>query len=508
VDLNDVDACYRASQAKDARFDGWFFLAVVSTGIYCRPSCPARVPLRRNIRVYSTAAAAQLGGFRACKRCRPDATPGSPQWNSRGDLVARAMRLIADGVIDREGVRGLANRLHYSERHVTRLLTVEVGAGPLALARAQRAQTARALIETTDMPASTIAFAAGFSSVRQFNDTIRYVFATTPSEMRRQSLHRRSGPATREPRGATGAPGQSRMTRTTIALRLPYRSPFDAAGLLSFLGTRCIPGVESFDGVTYRRTLRLPHGTGIVALTPSGPDDAHPHVACVLQLDDLRDLTSAIQRCRRLFDLDADPVAVTDTLGSDELLGPLVRSNPGCRVPGHVDGTELAVRAVLGQQISVSGARTLAARLTRRVNDRVAGGDELTHLFPTAAALAELPPDAFAMPRARERALIGLTSAIASGDVLLDPGVDRDELSARLVALPGIGPWTASYIRMRAQSDPDVFLPTDLGARHGLERLGAPSDPASATLLSERWRPWRSYALMHLWQSLAGGERP
>jgi AraC family transcriptional regulator, regulatory protein of adaptative response / DNA-3-methyladenine glycosylase II len=492
VDLNDVDACYRAAQAKDARFDGWFFLAVTTTGIYCRPSCPARTPLRRNISVYPTSAAAQLGGFRACKRCRPDATPGSPQWNSRGDVVARAMRLIADGIIDREGVTGLANRLSYSERHVTRMLTSEVGAGPLALGRAQRAQTARILIETTDMSASTIAFAAGFASVRQFNDTIRDVFATTPTDMRRHARH--------------GQPGNRHLTpvesgtRTTISLRLPYRKPFDASGLLTFLGTRCVPGVEAFDGTTYRRTLRLPLGTGIVALTPSADDS---HVSCELQLDDLGDLTAAIQRCRRLFDLDADPTAVAAVLGTDEFLGPLVRLNPGCRVPGHVDGAELAVRAVLGQQVSVAGARTLAGRLTAMVDDRVSAGGELTHLFPSAAALSSLPPDAFAMPKARARALLGLTSALASGDVSIDPGVDRDDLSARLVALPGIGPWTASYIRMRAQGDPDVFLPTDLGVRHGLERLGAAGDPASATALAEQWKPWRSYALMYLWQSLA-----
>jgi AraC family transcriptional regulator, regulatory protein of adaptative response / DNA-3-methyladenine glycosylase II len=253
--------------------------------------------------------------------------------------------------------------------------------------------------------------------------------------------------------------------------------------------------------------LRLPLGTGIVALSPSAEDDPHPHVLCVLQLDDLGDLTAAIQRCRRLFDLDADPTAVAAVLGADEFLGPIVRSNPGCRVPGHVDGAELAVRAVLGQQVSVAGARTLAGRLTAMVDDRISGGGELTHLFPTAAALASLPTDTFAMPKARARALIGLTSALASGDIVIDPGVDRDDLFAQLVALPGIGPWTASYIRMRAQGDPDVFLPTDLGVRHGLERLGAGGDPTSATALAERWKPWRSYALMYLWQSLSGPKR-
>jgi AraC family transcriptional regulator, regulatory protein of adaptative response / DNA-3-methyladenine glycosylase II len=497
MDLTDVDACYRASQAKDARFDGWFFIAVTTTKIYCRPSCPARTPLRHNIRVYPTAAAAQQAGFRACKRCRPDATPGSPEWNSRGDLVARAMRLIADGVIDREGVSGLANRLGYSERHLNRLLTAEVGAGPLALARAQRAQTARTLIETTDMSATNIAFASGFASVRQFNDTVHDVFATTPTDMRRRSMHRNP----QRDAGPTNPTGE--VSRTSISLRLPYRPPFDAAGLLAFLRLRAVPGVEVCDGTTYRRTLRLPHGVGLVALTPSTTDDSHPHVTCVLQLDDLRDLATAIQRCRRLFDLDADPLAVADVLGRDPLLGLLVRTNVGMRVPGHVDGTELAVRAVLGQQVSVAGARTLAGRIVAASDERVAGDAELTHLFPTAVTMAEMTPESFAMPRARGRSLIGLVSAIADGKIVIDPGADRDELSAKLVELPGIGPWTASYIRMRAQGDPDVFLASDLGVRHALERLGAKGDPSAAAARAEAWRPWRSYSLMHLWQSLA-----
>jgi AraC family transcriptional regulator, regulatory protein of adaptative response / DNA-3-methyladenine glycosylase II len=498
MDLTDVDACYRAAQAKDARFDGWFFIAVTTTKIYCRPSCPARTPLRHNIRVYPTAAAAQQAGFRACKRCRPDATPGSPEWNTRGDLVARAMRSIADGVIDREGVSGLAQRLGYSERHLTRLLTAEVGAGPLALARAQRAQTARTLIETTDMSATNIAFASGFASVRQFNDTVRDVFATTPTDMRRRSLHRKPGPV-----GTRSASTDGGVSRASISLRLPYRPPFDGAGLLAFLRTRAVPGVETCNETTYRRTLRLPHGIGIVALTPTTADAAHPHVGCVLQLDDLRDLATAIQRCRRLFDLDADPLAVADVLGCDPLLGALVRRNIGLRVPGHVDGTELAVRAVLGQQVSVAGARTLAGRIVASVDEHITGDAELTHLFPAASAMAEMKPESFAMPRARGRSLIGLVAAISDGKIVIDPSADRDELSTKLVELPGIGPWTASYIRMRAQGDPDVFLASDLGVRHALEQLGAKGDPLAAAARAEAWRPWRSYSLMHLWQSLA-----
>src|SRR5215218_9296688 len=362
--LKDFEHRYRAVRGRDVRFDGWFYVAVTSTGIYCRPSCPAATPKRSNVRFYPTAAAAHYAGFRACKRCRPDAVPGSPEWDIRADIVARAMRLIADGVVDRDGVAGLARRLCYTERHLHRLLSAEVRAGPLALARARRAHTARLPIETADLPITEVAFAAGFTSIRQFNDTIREVFAVTPRELRSASGHR----------GET--------VRGEIPLRLPFRTPFDANGMLRFLGTRAVAGVETFDGETYRRTLRLPHGAGVVALSDGGD-----HIRCVLRLENLRDLGSAVQRCRSLLDLDADPVAISDVLGSDPLLGTLVRRSPGRRVPGSVDGVELAFRAVLGQQVSVAGARTLAGRLVVRCAELppatlAAEVGAPTHLFP------------------------------------------------------------------------------------------------------------------------------
>jgi AraC family transcriptional regulator of adaptative response / DNA-3-methyladenine glycosylase II len=475
----DDEGCYRAVQSRDPRFDGWFFTAVRTTGIYCRPSCPAVTPKRQNVTFYRSAAAAQQAGFRACKRCRPDATPGSPEWNVRADLVGRAMRLIADGVVDREGVSGLASRLGYSERHLNRQLVAEVGAGPIALARAQRAQTARVLLETTDLAASTVAFAAGFASVRQFNDTVREVFAVTPTELRRRAAT-----------AADPAPG-------VIALRLPYRAPYDDGALLRFLGARAVPGVEELDGETYRRALQLPHGTAVVDLTA-----AAAHIACTLRLTDVRDLAAAVQRCRRLLDLDADPVAVSDALGSDRLLRSLVRRSPGRRVPGAVDGAEMAVRAVLGQQVSVAGARTIAGRLAARYGKPLTTPHAgVTHTFPDAATLAEADPADLPMPAARKRAVLGLTRALADGDLTLDAGADREQVERALVALPGIGPWTASYLRMRALGDPDVFLASDLGVRHALERLGVPADPNAATTLAERWRPWRSYANLHLWES-------
>nr|WP_249714039.1 AlkA N-terminal domain-containing protein [Micromonospora sp. NBRC 107566] len=337
----DFDRCYRAVDSRDQRFDGWFYTAVTSTGIYCRPSCPAATPKPANVRFFPTAAAAQRAGFRACKRCRPDAAPGSPAWDVRADLVARAMRLIADGVVDREGVPGLARRLGYTERHLNRMVTAELGAGPLALARAQRAQTARTLIETTGLGLAEIAFAAGFGSVRQFNDTILQVYAATPSALREAAV------------GRAGAGGTG-----TVSLRLAYRPPLHAGSLLEFFAHRAIPGVESVEHGTYRRALALPHGRATVALTPQPG-----YVAATLHLTDVRDLAPAVARCRRLLDLDADPVAVDATLAADPVLAPSVAKEPGVRLPRAVDGFEMAVRAIVGQQISVSAARTVLAKL-------------------------------------------------------------------------------------------------------------------------------------------------
>jgi AraC family transcriptional regulator of adaptative response / DNA-3-methyladenine glycosylase II len=483
----DPDRCWHAVETGDPRFDGWIFCGVTSTGIYCRPSCPARTPKRANVRFYASAAAAQAAGFRACKRCRPDATPGSPEWDRRADLVGRAMRLIADGIVDREGVTGLASRLGYAPRHVQRQLVAVVGAGPLALARAQRAQTARVLLETTELPITDVAFAAGFSSVRQFNATVQEVFAVTPTDLRRRVKHH----------GRPASDG-------AITLRLPYRAPFDAAGIVSFLGARAVPGVEQRIDGGYRRSLALPRGAGVVELRP-----ADGYVQARFVLDDVRDLATAVHRSRTLLDLDSDPEAVVDVLGADPVLGPVVRSEPGRRVPGAVDGDELAIRAVLGQQVSLAGAATLAGRLVAAHGEPLARpAGAVTHLFPSAAALAEADPDALAMPQSRRRAILGVADALATGAILLDAGTDRDETQRALLALPGVGPWTTSYVAMRVLRDPDAFLPSDLGVRHGLARLGQPADAAAATRVAEAWRPYRSYAVQHLWAQLTNPEKP
>lgn len=475
----DDESCYRAVHSKDPRFDGWFVTAVLTTGIYCRPSCPARTPKRRNVRFLPTAAAAQVAGFRACRRCRPDASPGSPEWGPRADTVARAMRLIGDGIVDRDGVAGLAARLGYSERQLHRLLLAEVGAGAQALARAQRAHTARVLVETTDLPFAEVAFAAGFASIRQFNETVRTVFATTPSELRR-----------RRARSTAATPG-------SLRLRLPVRSPHQTAGVLEFLGRRAVPGVETYDGLTYRRALSLPHGEAVVALRA-----AVDHVDCSLTLEDPRDVVPAVARARRLLDLDADSPAIDEALATDPLLARLVRARPGVRVPGAVDGPEIAVRAVLGQQVSVAGARTLAGRLAKELGKPLTrSADGLTHHFPSVEALAGADPDTLPMPRRRGRTLVALCAALAGGSIDLACGADREAAEEALLRLPGVGPWTAGYVRMRALGDPDVFLPTDLGIRQGLDRLGVPSDATAAERRAAAWRPWRSYALMHVWSA-------
>ncbi len=481
ADVLDHETCYRAVSSRDPRFDGWFVTAVRTTGIYCRPSCPATTPKRRNVDFFPTSAAAQLAGFRACRRCLPDASPGSPEWNVRSDTVARAMRLVADGAVDRQGVAGLAARLGYGERQLHRLLVAEVGAGAQALARAQRAHTARTLVETTDLPLSEVAFAAGFASIRQFNDTVRAVFAATPRDLRARSAAR----------GAAQVPG-------TMVLRLATRRPFDGRWLLDLLGAKALPGVESYDGTTFRRALLLPHGEAVIDLDWR-PDAGH-HVLATLRLADPRDVVPAVARVRRLLDLDADSAAVDALLGADPLLGPLVAGRPGIRVPGAVDGPEMAARTVIGQQVSVAGARTVAGRLVAAYGKPLTRPDGgLTHHFPTAEVLAGVDPAALPMPRARARAVVGLARAVADGAVDLDPAGERDRTGAALVALPGIGPWTAGYLRMRVLGDPDAFLPGDLGVRRGLERLGAAGRAAAAERAAQAWRPWRAYALMHLW---------
>ncbi|SCL13591.1 DNA-3-methyladenine glycosylase 2 family protein [Micromonospora inyonensis] len=491
----DFERCYRAVDSRDQRFDGWFYTGVTSTGIYCRPSCPAMTPKRENVRFFPSAAAAQGAGLRACRRCRPDAAPGSPEWDVRADVVGRAMRLIADGVVDRDGVPGLAARLGYTERHLHRMLRAELGAGPLALARAQRAQTARVLIETTGLGMAEIAFAAGFGSVRQFNDTVREVFALAPSELR-----------------ATQGRGPVAGGAGTITVRLAYRPPLHVGSLLEFLALRAVPGVEEVHDGTYQRGLSLPHGPGEAALTPTAG-----YVSATLRLADLRDLAPAVARCRRLLDLDADPVAVDATLAADPALAGPVAAEPGVRLPRTPDGAfEAAVRAILTQQISLRSARPLLSLLLTHCPpevppvDREIGRDaglgehprrDGLRGFPGAREVAAVADEGFRGPTGRREAIRALARSVADGEVSLDG--EWSQTRRQLLALPGIGPWTAGYVAMRGLGDPDVFLPTDLAVRRGARALGLPDDPLTLDAHAERWRPWRSYAVVRLWRAAA-----
>ncbi len=480
IALPDEATCRTAVRSRDARFDGWFVLAVTSTRIYCRPSCPARTPRDDRMRFYPSAAAAQTAGFRACLRCRPDASPGSPAWDVRGDVVARAMRLIDDGLVDRAGVPALAAALGYSTRQLERLLSDELGAGPLALARARRAQTARTLVENTTLPMTEVAYAAGYASVRAFNDAMSQTYAQNPSALRARAARR-----------ADPHPG-------LVALRLAYRAPLDPSNLLGHLAATAVPGVEEWRGGAYRTTVRLPHAWGIVTVhQPTG--GAFP---VTLRLADVRDLAAAVSRTRRMLDLDADPVAVDEALVRDERLRPLVVRSPGRRVPRTADPAAMALRAVIGQQVSTPAARTHAGRLVAALGtplDDPDGG--LTHLFPAPADLLADPQttaSALAMPASRRTTLLALAAALADG-LRLDAGAGRDDARAALAALPGIGPWTVETIAMRALGDPDAFVASDLGVRQAAERLGLPTSPAGLERASRAWAPWRAYAVQHLW---------
>ncbi len=484
--IDDPDRCYAALQARDPRYDGWFIVAVSTTGIYCRPSCPARTPRRDRVRFFSTSAAAQGEGFRACKRCRPDTSPGSPEWDQRADLVGRAMRLIADGVVDRDGVEGLARRLGYTPRHLHRQLRAEVGAGPLSLARAQRAQTARTLIESTAMPFTEVAYASGFRSLRRFNDTVREVFDLTPTELRRRA---RSGAS---------------IGSSTLRLRLPLRRPIASWLITDHLAVRAIDGVEQVCAQGfYRRSLALPRGEGVVEFAMRSD-----HVQAHLHLTDLRDLTAAVDRSRRMLDLDADPEAVDAHLAADPVLAPLVAAAPGIRVPSYPDPFEAAVRTLLGQQVSLAGARRFWTRLVART-----GGvldhpiEEVTRRFPSAEELAEADLAGLGLTTRRERALRHLAIEVAAGDIDLRIGADRDVVRASLAAVPGIGPWTVEEVALRGLADPDAFPETDLVLRQVAARLGLGDDAAQLRARAERWRPWRAYAAQHLWTNAVAERR-
>ncbi|MDP9937187.1 AraC family transcriptional regulator of adaptative response / DNA-3-methyladenine glycosylase II [Paenarthrobacter nicotinovorans] len=500
---------YKAIDARDTRFDGQFFTAVRSTGIYCRPSCPARTPKAENVTFYETSAAAHEAGYRACKRCLPEAVPGTPAWNLRSDVAGRAMRLINDGVITREGVDGLARRLGYSARQLNRILGHELGAGPLSLARASRAQTARTLLVSTDMPLADVAFASGFNSIRQFNDTIGEVFAMTPKAVRgtaaRGTAARSTAARTPAAKSDPGRAAASGHAPGSLTLNLPYREPFEP-GIFDFLAARAIPGIEAAEAEpggtspgtrTYSRTLQLPCGTAWFTVTYSPLLPGKP-LRLTASAVDLHDLPALLSRVRRLFDLDADPEAIDDALAMDPRLAGRVRAISGIRVPGAVDPQELLIRALIGQQITVAAARTALTQLSAagsRADAAVTGPDVL---FPTAAEIAEHGRALLRGPQRRIDSIISAAEAMASGALEFGYGDDLGSLGRKLLPLPGVGPWTVGYVAMRVLGAPDVFLANDAAVRNGLKEL--PAGPGLSADFREV-SPWRSYATMHLWRA-------
>jgi AraC family transcriptional regulator, regulatory protein of adaptative response / DNA-3-methyladenine glycosylase II len=468
--LLDEETCYRAARSRDARFDGRFFTAVKTTGIYCRPICPARTPLRKNVRFFACAAAAEEAGFRPCRRCRPDAAPGTPAWNGPSATVSRAIRLIERGALDEGSVDDLAVRLGVGGRQLRRLFAEHLGTSPLLVARSRRAHFARALLDATAWPMARVAEEAGFHSVRRFNEVVQAVFQRTPSELRRRG-------------GPDGA---------AVTLRLAYRPPYDWPALVAFLGVRAIPGVEVVDAAGYRRTVE----SGRIEVRPDPRRNALALTLTPLRREHAQALQVA-GRVRRMFDLDADPLQIAAVLSADPRLGPSVRARPGLRIPGAWDPFESSVRAILGQQVSVRAATTFAGRLVEAFGSRSpAPAEGLTHLFPAPEQLASAPLERIGLTRARAASI---RSVARSAQMLRDRPESLEGLVDRLCTLPGVGPWTANYLAMRAFGEADAFPAGDLGLRK------ASGDPSTAELerRSAAWRPWRAYAAMHLWSSLS-----
>lgn len=476
---------YRAIDSRDTRFDGQFVTAVATTRIYCRPSCPARTPKPSNVTFYPTSAAAHEAGYRACKRCLPEAVPGTPEWNVRSDTAARAMRLIADGEIDRSGVPGLALKLGYSTRQLGRILAHELGAGPLALARANRAQTARALLTATDMLLSDVAFASGFNSIRQFNETVQEVYDLSPSQLRDRS---------RNISHASTASG----SLTSLSLTLPLRTPYDD-GVFPFLQARAVRGFEEADQASYARLVRLPGGEGwFRARLGSGGLDIS------VTVEKLKDLPVLLSRIRRLFDLDADPEAIDSALATDPTMAGRVRRYPGIRLPGAVDPEEILIRAMIGQQITVTAATGILNRLSVLGAPSTLNKPGHDRLFPTPAALAEAAGPLLNGPARRTASLLGAAVALAERKITIGVEDSAAELAEKLLPVPGIGPWTVRYVAMRVLGATDVHLENDSAVRNGwLKLTSAPPDQRPDLSWFEQFSPWRSYATMHLWRLAA-----
>jgi len=497
----DANACYRIIQARDARFDGKFFTGVTSTGIYCRPICPARTPRRENVRFFPCAAAAEAEGFRPCKRCRPETAPGTPAWNGTATTVRSALRFISGGFLDEHSVTELASLLGMGERHLRRLFVEHLGVAPAAIALSRRAHFAARILRDTDLPVSHVALSAGFGSVRQFNDVFRLVFGEPPGAVRRAHA-RPVGSSHQQGSTQKGSPRPKRTERS-IELSLAYRPPFQWERMLEFFRARAVRGVEEVTSHAYRRSIQV--GAAVGMLEVSRKRGAGNAVSISIKGIEPALLGEAVRRVRRMFDLDADPLSITSHLRRDPRLAPLVSAAPGMRIPATWDPFEAAVRAVLGQQISVAGAITIAGRLAERHGRPVDGGGSITRAFPGPADLAHADLSGLGVPAARARTLEAVARAVLAGRVRLDGNAPADQVRADLVALPGIGPWSAQYIALRGFGEPDAFPDSDLGIRKALDSLGYPRSGERRKSAVERLAPWRGYAALYLWSAHFSG---
>lgn len=484
----DRSACYRAISTRDARFDGRLFVGVKTTGIYCRPICPARTPKFENVSFYASAAAAQEAGFRPCLRCRPETSPDLAFWRGTSNTVSRALALIEAGGLDEADVESLADRLGVGARQLRRLFHKHVGASPIAVAQTRRVLLAKQLIHETRLPMAEVALASGFNSVRRFNETFQQLFGRAPASLRRIREHGKERGKQRD-KGEAGA----------LSVHLAYRPPYDWDAMLAFLAARAIPGVETVSDNVYRRAISIGDACGVLRVALADKN----RVKVTLRFADMAALPIIIARVRRVFDLAADPDTIGAHLALDPVLAPLLAARPGLRLPGAWDGFELAMRAIFGQQITVPAATKLLGKLVEAhgagLPEEWRGVDGLTHVFPSAARLASVEL-ALGMPRARLLAVTSLAKAFVGDPAIFSPGASLEAAIAKLRALPGIGEWTAQYIAMRELREPDAFPAADIGLMRAMARPDG-GRPTSSELLSlaERWRPWRAYAALHLW---------
>ena len=488
----DPVTCYRVLQARDPRFDGKFFSAVTTTGIYCRPICPARTPRQENVRFFLCAASAEAEGFRPCKRCRPETAPGTPAWNGTSTTVSTALRLVGSGFLDEHSVAALAHRLGLGERHVRRLFLEHLGIAPNAIAQSRRAHFAARVLRDTDLPVAHVALSAGFGSIRQFNDVFRGVFGEPPGRFRKRR-------ASSSPRRRARAAGAGKA----VTLSLSYRPPYAWDHLISFLRMRAIRGVEEVAESSYRRSVSVGRATGVLSVQRAG-GGKNQLIVSVQGMEPAM-LGSVVRRVRRMFDLDADPLAIAAHLSRDARLAPLVNAFPGLRLPLTWDPFEAMVRAILGQQISVAGAITIAGRLAERCGQDIAADGAITRVFPTPDALARADVSDLGVPAARAKCLTAVARALVGGKLSLDGSTPPESVAQQMLQIAGIGPWSAHYVALRGLGEPDAFPESDLGISKALDALGYAADRKTRKAEIDALSPWRGYAAIYLWNAIPKG---